>query len=93
MAVAKKYSAGKRELPPVHPGEIWRRIITEELEISISEFANRMGVSHRQLHRILNGESRVTSNTALRFSRLSGKAYGGGAFWLRIQSDYDDWSV
>ncbi len=57
MTVTKEYPAGKRGLAPVHPGRIWRGIIVEGLEINISEAANRMGVSRRQLHRILSGET------------------------------------
>lgn len=70
---------------------MWRTIITEGLEITISDAAERMGVSRQQLHRVLNGENPVSPNFALRFSRLCGKGDDGAAFWLRLQNGYDLW--
>lgn len=91
MATTKEYPAGKRGLAPPHPGAMWRGVITDGLGITISDAAERMGVSRQQLHRVLNGENPVSPNFALRFSRLCGKGDDGAAFWLRLQSSYDLW--
>lgn len=85
----KEYSV-KRPLKrsPTHPGEILREEVLENLGLSVSEAARRLGVSRQQLHRILAGTHPVTTEMALRIGRFVGN---GPGLWLRMQQAYDLW--
>jgi addiction module HigA family antidote len=70
---------------PAHPG----RLIKDDLEalgVSIADAAKALGVSRMQLYRVVNGESSVSPDMAVRLE----KAIGGDAdTWLRMQTNYD----
>lgn len=70
------------KMPPVHPGAVLKEDVIPELNISVSEFARRIGVSRQILHRILAGSNGITPEMALRIGRFLGN---GPGFWLRLQ--------
>ena len=74
--------------PPVHPGEILREDVLQNLGMSISEAAKRLGVSRQQLHRVLAGTHPITTEMALRIGKFAGN---GPGLWLRMQQAYDLW--
>lgn len=75
---------------PAHPGEVLKGLYLDELPITISEFARRIGVSRKALSMIVNGRKSITPEMALRLSRaLNTRA----EFWLDMQSFYDTWQV
>ena len=74
--------------PPVHPGEILREDVLKNLGLSVSEAARRLGVSRRQLHRILASTHPITIEMALRIGKFAGN---GPGLWLRMQQAYDLW--
>ena len=78
----------KRE--PVHPGEILREDVLDNLNISVSEAAKLMGISRQQLHRILACTHPVTTEMALRIGKFAGN---GPDIWLRLQQSYDIWHI
>jgi addiction module HigA family antidote len=70
---------------PAHPGALLRDDV-EALGLSIAAAAKGLGVTRQQLYRVVNGESAISPDMALRLE----KAFGGEAdFWLRMQSAYD----
>jgi antitoxin HigA-1 len=70
---------------PPHPGHIVKDAI-EELQLSIVEAADGLGITRQQLHKILAGRSAVTPEMAVRLE----KALGSTAdTWLRMQMNYD----
>jgi addiction module HigA family antidote len=71
---------------PVHPGEILRADVLEDLELSVSEAARRLGVSRVALSRVVNGHAAVSASLAL---RLESAGISTADFWLRLQSAYD----
>lgn len=71
---------------PVHPGEILREDVLAELELSVSEAAERLGVSRVTLSRVLHGHARVSSNLAV---RLEEAGVGTARSWLAMQLAYD----
>ena len=73
---------------PLHPGEILREDVLPALGLSISDMAQRLGVSRRQVHRVLACTHPVTVEMALRIGRLVGN---GPGVWLRLQQNYDLW--
>lgn len=71
---------------PTHPGEMLRAEFLEPLGISVSDFAEAIGVSRVRLSEIVNGRRGVTADTALRL----GKALGTSAeLWMGLQAGYD----
>ena len=76
--------------PPVHPGEILREDVLENLGLSVSEAARKLGVSRQQLHRILACTHPITTEMALRIGKFAGN---GPGLWLRMQQAYDLWHI
>jgi addiction module HigA family antidote len=70
---------------PPHPGRIVKDAL-EELNLSIVETAEGLGITRQQLHKILAGRSAITPEMAVRLE----KALGSTAdTWLRMQMNYD----
>lgn len=74
--------------PPIHPGEILREDVLPALGLSVSEAAQRLGISRQQLHRVLAGTHPITTEMALRKGKFAGN---GPGLWLRMQQAYDLW--
>jgi len=51
---------------PVHPGEILREDVIVELDLTVGEVAEALGISRVALSRVLHEHTRVTPNVALR---------------------------
>jgi len=71
---------------PPHPGEVLRDTVLAEL--SVTDFARRLGVSRVALSRVINGRAAVSAEMALRLSAALG---GSAESWLRMQATYDLW--
>ena len=75
---------------PIHPGLIIRDDVLPELQISVNEAAEQLGVSRVTLSRVINGRSAVTGEMALRVGKWVGN---GPEIWLRMQRQYDLWQA
>jgi antitoxin HigA-1 len=73
---------------PPHPGEVLRDTVLAE--ISVTEFAQRLGVSRVALSRVANGRAAVSAEMAIRFAAALG---GSAESWLRMQATYDLWQA
>lgn len=74
---------------PAHPGEIlvgWM----EDLEVSVTAFAQHLGISRVMLSRILHGHAAVSADMDLRLSEALGTSHG---FWLSMQAQRDLWEA
>ncbi len=70
---------------PPHPGLSVRHDCLEPLGLSVTEAAQKLGVSRKQLSDIVNGHSGISPEMAIRLD----KAFGGGAdTWVRLQAAY-----
>ena len=70
---------------PAHPGHLVREDI-EELGLSVADAAKGLGITRQQLYRVINGDSAISPEMALRLE----KAIGGTAdLWLQMQVNYD----
>ena len=76
----------KRELPPVHPGEILKEDILPSVGLSVTAVARALGVSRQMLHDILAGRKPLSAVMCLKISRLFGST---PEFWMRLQATYD----
>ena len=76
----------KKNMPPLHPGEILQEEFLGPMEISQYRLAKNIGVSPRRINEIVHGKRAVTADTALRlgqYFKISPQ------FWLGLQMDYD----
>lgn len=73
---------------PPHPGEFIREIYLEPYELSIRNLAESLGVSASTLTRVINGQSGVSPEMALRLAKAIGRSPES---WLAMQHNYDLW--
>ena len=71
---------------PFHPGELLREDVIGALELSVTEAADRLGMSRVALSRVLNGRARVSPDLALRLERAG---VSTARAWLAMQANYD----
>jgi|SRR6185369_11371083 len=76
----------KRDIPPIHPGEILLTEFLEPLQISQYRLAKDIGVTPRRINEIVHGRRAITADTALRLGRFFNMET---QFWLNLQSHYD----
>jgi len=72
---------------PAHPGIILGEDILKELNISITDGANRLGISRKTLSLVVNEKARINANLAVKLESAFGKPTAEQ--WLRMQSAYD----
>jgi addiction module HigA family antidote len=73
---------------PPHPGEFIREVYVTPYDISVRKIAESLGVSPSTFNRLLNGESNVSPEMALRLSKALGRSPES---WLAMQDQYDLW--
>ncbi|MBI2970633.1 MAG: HigA family addiction module antidote protein [Gammaproteobacteria bacterium] len=73
---------------PPHPGEFIRDVYIAPFDISVRKVAESLQVSASTLNRLLNGESNVSPEMALRLSKALGRSPES---WLAMQNQYDLW--
>ena len=71
---------------PVHPGAILREDVLVELGLSVSEAAERLGVSRVTMSRVLHEHARISPNLAV---RLEAAGVGTTRARLAMQSARD----
>jgi len=73
---------------PPHPGEFIREVYITPYGISVRKVAENLGVSPSTLNRLLNCESNISPEMALRLSKALGRSPES---WLALQDQYDLW--
>ena len=76
----------KRDIPPIHPGEILKTEFLEPLGLSINALSRAIGVPRTRLNDIVLSRRGITADTALRLARYFGV---GARFWMNLQSHYE----
>lgn len=74
------------KLKNVHPGEILKVEFLDELEISAYRLAKETFIPQTRISQIVSGKRRISTETALRFSKFFGTSVG---FWIQLQADFD----
>jgi len=75
---------------PPHPGEfIWETYL-EPHDISIRSFAESLGVAASTVTRLVNGESNISPEMALKLSKAIGRSPES---WLAMQHTFDLWGA
>lgn len=75
---------------PPHPGEFIQKIFIEPYNLSLRMVAAKLKVSTSTLSRLVNGQSSVTSEMALRLSKTLGRSPES---WLIMQNNFDLWQA
>ena len=75
---------------PPHPGEFIREVYLNEFGISIRKVAESLGVSPSTFTRLLNEESNVSPEMALRLSKTLGRS---AESWLAMQDSFNLWKA
>lgn len=78
--------ANNEKMPPAHPGEILKDDFLDPLGITPYRLAKSISVPVTRITRIINGQTRISVDTAMRLSRFFGNS---AQFWLNLQSDYE----
>jgi addiction module HigA family antidote len=76
----------KKELTPIHPGEILQAEFLVPMGISQNKLAMALHVPARRINEIVLGKRGVTADTAMRLARYFGMS---PQFWLGLQMDYE----
>ncbi|MDE1160371.1 MAG: HigA family addiction module antitoxin [Acidobacteriaceae bacterium] len=69
-----------------HPGALLKHDVFEPLKMSVTEAADRLGISRVTLSRVLNERAALSADLACRLE-LAG--VGKARFWLDMQVAYD----
>ena len=75
---------------PPHPGEFIREVYLEPFGVSSRSVAEKLKVSPSTFNRLINGESNVSPEMALRLSKILGRS---AESWLALQDNYDLWQA
>lgn len=75
-----------RKLKPMHPGEVLREEFLVPLKMSAGSLAKVCGLPRTRIERIVNEQSGITADTALRLAKALGTT---AQLWLNLQTDYD----
>ena len=75
---------------PPHPGEFIREVYLDPFHFSARQVAAKLRVSPSTFNRILNGESGVTPEMALRLAKTLGRSPES---WLAMQHNHDLWQA
>lgn len=70
---------------PPHPGRLVKENL-EELDLSVAEAAQRLGITRQQLYKVINCESAISPEMAVRLEKAMGSS---ASAWLRMQAAYD----
>lgn len=76
----------KRDLPPVHPGEILLEDFLNPMGITRYRLAKSIGVPQRRIDEICAGKRSITADTAMRLARFFGT---DAQSWMNLQAEYD----
>jgi addiction module HigA family antidote len=77
-----------RMFNPPRPGEVLQEYLPEG--VSVTEAAQKLGVSRQALSAILNGRAGISAEMAVRLSQALGTTPD---LWLGMQMQYDLWQA
>jgi len=76
----------KRDIPPIHPGEILKADFLDPLEMSVNALSRSIKVPRARLNDIVRGRRGISADTAMRLARYFGVSE---QFWMNLQSHYE----
>jgi addiction module HigA family antidote len=79
-------AARRKQLEPIHPGEILLEDFMKPLGVSINRLARDIVVPPGRISAIVNGKRAITADTALRLGKYFGVS---PQTWMGLQAEYD----
>lgn len=76
----------KRNLSPIHPGEILLEEFLKPMDMSQYKLAKELHVSPIRISEIIHGKRSITADTAIRLGRYFKME---ARFWVNLQATYD----
>ncbi|HOC60933.1 MAG TPA: HigA family addiction module antitoxin [Smithellaceae bacterium] len=76
----------KRDMPPIHPGEILLDDCLKPMGITQYRLAKSIGVPQRRIGEIVAGRRSITADIALRLALFFGT---DAQSWMNLQTHYD----
>ena len=76
----------KRNMTPIHPGEILLEEFLKPMDISQYKLAKELHVSPIRISEIIHGKRSITADTAIRLARYFKME---AKFWMNLQAAYD----
>jgi len=80
----------KMKRQPTHPGRIIKEDYLTPLHLTVTDMANKLGVSRKTLSKIVNEGGAITPEMALRLARAFDTSPD---LWLNLQKNYDLWQA
>jgi len=71
---------------PPHPGPTLRETCLDPLGLTVTAAAAQLGVARHTLSRLLNGQSGISPDMAIRLERAG---WSNAEFWMRLQANYE----
>ncbi|MGA2740961.1 MAG: HigA family addiction module antitoxin [Bryobacteraceae bacterium] len=71
---------------PPHPGHSIKDACLDALNLSVTDGARVLGVARHTLSRVLNGQSGISPEMAIRLEKAG---WSNADHWLRLQAAYD----
>lgn len=75
---------------PVHPGKVLNELWLEPMGLTLTEAAERLGVSRKTISKIINGHGPITTEMSLRIEIVFGSS---AQAWMNMQTAYDLWQM
>ena len=80
----------KREMPPVHPGQIIKSQCLDPIGLSVTQAAEGLGIARSTLSKVINERAAISPEMAVKLSEAFGTTAG---IWIRMQATYDTWNA
>lgn len=75
---------------PLHPGEIVKDALIDGASLTVTEAAEKLGVSRPALSNLINSHTGISPEMAVRLSKLLGTSI---EMWINLQAQYDTWEI
>jgi antitoxin HigA-1 len=76
----------KRNIKPIHPGEILLEEFMKPMNITQYRLAKEIHVSPMRISEIIHGKRAITADTAIRLGRYFNME---AKFWVNLQTSFD----
>ena len=79
-----------KQRKPSHPGKLLQRLYLDEMDMTQTELAEKIGCRHAQVNLVVNGKRSITPEFALELERV---LRVNAETWLNLQLKYDLWEA
>jgi len=84
--MAPRQTQRRRDIPPIHPGEILKADFLDPLHMSVNALSHCVKVPRARLNVIVRGRRAITADTAIRLALYFGISE---QFWMNLQTHYE----